>query len=55
MKALQSTFTWVAGQKVWIEYQPMVEARVDDYLKTREHKVIEKLSPERWGGDGAAS
>lgn len=52
---LETTFTWVKGQKVWHDDLPMLEKRAEDFLKTREHTTIKKLKPHRWGGDGAAS
>lgn len=53
--ALEAKFVWRHGTKVWVEHQPMTEARLRDYLLTQEHKTIKKLEPGSWGGDGAAS
>jgi hypothetical protein len=53
--ALESKFTWVKGSKTWVDHPPMINKRVEDFLKTREHKTITKLEPKKWGADGDAS
>jgi len=51
---LKSSMTWWKGAQVWVEHQPMVEAREADYIATVKHKTIKKLEPKKWGGDGWA-
>lgn len=56
---LRASFTWAKGDEVWFADPKLLAKREEDFLKTREHRVIEKLNPSKqrkgWGGDGAVS
>lgn len=56
---LSSKLVWKKGQKVWIDHDPMVAKRLNDYIATREHPTLADLDPaaqgKRWGNEGAST